>query len=529
MRFFSPHSLSTEGRAYPVFTMKNWALSENGAKVVEVSHEAAHVASAASNLLVEREDLLWITSDAPQHVTLKLSPHHPTLRYVGWHVWHDYLTNPKTVEIASGESTEDMVAQLICQAVSGAGTQVWKLPNAIPPKHLFVRVKILETFGPGPTYMNNVVLFANDPGTRFRAARSTELTLPKNKEGSPARMSVLLKELDEDIRALHPIKTVTPNKNMLLYVPQEPTVVFQQEDAEDEETTSPTLRDPTERQGSTAVNRTPSYGITQERSETVTPGHAAQAGGSAEVSRGFNDRLCALEQAVASLTQSMNHQREDLTMIKRLLLQQASERRRELEQRVTASEALSAKQQLQLRSHEKLHRVSRHQVSVDFPEDALRSFVESVVAPKLQKHAKRTEAQTIAKLDVFLKDVVSEISLAVDDRVRLHLQQASLNNTGYLPYMAPHNFEDRKMEPMYTPPSLSKRDEDLIHVEYRVPPPAPTTVPPRPVASSAAAPPVSSVRSRQSRDIGSAPVSIIRDISMDADLFSSRPVGTPQQ
>ncbi|PWV19578.1 hypothetical protein C3747_9g377 [Trypanosoma cruzi] len=510
--------------------MKNWALSENGAKVVEVSHEAAHVASAASNLLVEREDLLWITSDAPQHVTLKLSPHHPTLRYVGWHVWHDYLTNPKTVEIASGESTEDMMAQLICQAVSGAGTQVWKLPNAIPPKHLFVRVKILETFGPGPTYMNNVVLFANDPGTRFRAARSTELTLPKNKEGSPARMSVLLKELDEDIRALHPIKTVTPNKNMLLYVPQEPTVVFQQEDAEDEETTSPTLRDPTERQGSTAMNRTPSYGITQERSETVTPGYAAQAGGSAEVSRGFNDRLCALEQAVASLTQSMNHQREDLTMIKRLLLQQASERRRELEQRVTASEALSAKQQLQLRSHEKLHRVSRHQVSVDFPEDALRSFVESVLAPKLQKHAKRTEAQTIAKLDGFLKDVVSEISLAVDDRVRLHLQQASLNNTGYLPYMAPHNFEDRKMEPMYTPPRLAKRDEDLIHVEYRVPPPAPTTVPPRPVASSAAAPPpVSSVRSRQSRDIGSAPVSIIRDISMDADLFSSRPVGTPQQ
>ncbi|RNF25893.1 uncharacterized protein Tco025E_01859 [Trypanosoma conorhini] len=502
---------------------KNWALGENGAKVVEVSHEAAHVASAASNLLVEREDLLWITSDAPQHVTLKLAESHPPLRYVGWHVWHDYLTNPKTVEVASGESVDDMVAQLVCQAVSGAGTQVWKLPNAIPPNHLFVRVKILETFSPGPTYMNNVVLFANDPGARFRGARTAELTVPKQAGASAARMSVLLKELDEDIRALHPIKTVSPKKNMLLYVPQEPMAAFPHEYAE-EESASPNLRGPAERQGSNYMNRGPQYAVAGERLEGVTPAHVAPAAGTVEVSRGFNERLCALEQAVASLTQSMNHQREDLTMIKRLLLQQASERRRELEQRLTAQQASSAQQQLQLQQHEKPHRVSRHQVSVDFPEDALRSFVEAVVAPKLHKHTKRTEAQTIAKLDEFLKDIVAEITLAVDDRVRFH-QQASLNNTGLLPDMAPHNSESRRVESTNAPPCLMKARERSSEVDCRAAQPAPATVPPRPLASSAATPPESSVSRRQGKGAGSAPVSIIRDGSLEPDLSFFRGSG----
>ncbi|ESL07677.1 hypothetical protein TRSC58_04630 [Trypanosoma rangeli SC58] len=498
---------------------KNWALGENGAKVVEVSHEAAHVASAASNLLVEHEDLLWITSDAPQHVTLKLAPSHPPLRYVGWHVWHDYLTNPKTVEVASGESTDDMVAQLVCQAVSGAGTQVWKLPNAIPPNHLFVRVTILETFGPGPTYMNNVVLFANDPGTRFRGDRTTEMVAPKRTGDAAAPMSVLLKELDKDIRALHPIKTVSPNKNMLLYVRQEPIAAFPPENAGNDESPSPTLRDSAERHGGNGMDRAPQYGVTGGRLEGVIAGHVAQAGVTAEVSHRFNERLCALEQAVASLTQSVNHQREDLTMIKRLLLQQASERRRELEQRLT-----SEQQQLQLRQSDKLHQVCRQQVSVDFPEDALRSFVEAVVAPKLRKHSKRTEAQAIAKLDEFLKDIVAEITLAVDDRVRFH-QQASLNNTGKLQDVTSHSFESREVESIGAPSYFTKTRERLGEVDGRATHPAPATVPPRPLASSAATPPASSVCSRHGKDAGSAPASIIRDVSLETDLSFFRRAG----
>ncbi|KEG09373.1 hypothetical protein DQ04_05331030 [Trypanosoma grayi] len=509
-------------------TEKNWALGESGAKVAEVSHEATHVASAAANLLVEREDLLWITGDAPQHVTLKIAHPHPLLRYIGWHVWHDYLTNPKTVEVASGESTDDMVAQLVCEAVTGAGTQIWKLPNGIPSNHLFVRIKIVETFGPGPTYMNNIVLFANDPGTRFRSTRNSVAAAAKPNEGSMGRMSVLLKELDEDIRALHPIKTVTPKKNMLLYIPQEPMTILPPDDAEEEEVPSPQLRGPTQRQGSNGMNSTPQLVGPRSFSEGNAATRAASGLGlgAAEVSRGFNDRLCALEQAVASLTQSMNHQREDLTMIKRLLLQQASERRCELEQKLNASHAPTSMQGQQQSQQLNPHRVSRHQVSVDFPEDALRSFVESVVAPKLHRHAKRTEAQTIAKLDEFLKDIVTEMTHAVDDRVRLHIQQASSNGSGggNLAGLPPYAPDGRKAHPTHTPPQGVKSHNRSAYADYSAPATASAFVPQRQMTSFST-PPVSSVGSPCGKDVGSIPVSIIRDMSTEADPSYARRAG----
>ncbi|RHW67876.1 hypothetical protein DPX39_110027700 [Trypanosoma brucei equiperdum] len=390
----------------------NWALAEKGTKVVEVSHEAAHVASSATNLLVDREELLWITGDAPQHVTLRLANSHPPLNYVGWHVWHDYVTNPKTVEVATGESPDEMVAQIVCQAVAGAGTQIWKLPSPIPANHLYVRMKIVETFGPGPTYLNNLVLFADDPGSRFRILRGEErdksMADPRNL--SSGKMSVLLQELGQDIRSLHPIKTVASKKNMLLYVPKEPDAVIRPQGEEDVTFQSSSQH---------ANNITPRCGTDSARQCHLDSGSGFQA--SSDFPGGFNERLCALEQAVASLTQTMNHQREDLTMIKRLLLQQATDRRREIERQGNGPG-------IALPQHG-THPVSHHQVCVDFPERALRTFVEEVVRPKLQKHSRRTETQTIAKLDEFLKDIIGEMTQVVDERVRFHIQRASCNSS----------------------------------------------------------------------------------------------------
>ncbi|KAG5475907.1 hypothetical protein CUR178_03621 [Leishmania enriettii] len=168
----------------------NWALEENGAHVAEVSQEALHIASTASNLLRLREDQLWITGDAPQHVIVSLSPFHPRLQYAGWHVWHDYLTNPRMVEIASGASPDTMSALLVCQALPGAGTQVWKLPSAIPQDHLYVRFRIMDTFGAGPTYMNNIVLLEHDPGPNYNIYRRQAEAAKTATDDFPCRESV---------------------------------------------------------------------------------------------------------------------------------------------------------------------------------------------------------------------------------------------------------------------------------------------------------------------------------------------------
>ncbi|KAH9586503.1 hypothetical protein LSM04_006550 [Trypanosoma melophagium] len=511
-------------------TEKNWALGENGAKVVEVSHEATRVASAASNLLLEREDLLWIAGDAPQHVTLQIAHPHPPLQYVGWHVWHDYLTNPKTVEVASGESCEDMTAQLVCQAVPGAGTQIWKLPSPIPSNHNYVRMKILETFGSGPTYMNHVVFFANDPGARFRGLRGGDFSVAKAKEGSTGRMSVLLKELDEDIRALHPIKTVTPKKNMLLYVPQEPMLVYpneEEEGGEEEEIPSPPLRVQGQRRGNSGSYETPQcphHRCSAEKCPAVRNGlPVAQT---VEVQKSFNDRLCLLEQAVASLTQSLNHQREDLTMIKTALLQQASDRRRELEHKLTTVQ-VSAEQERQQLERKKSSLVPRHhEVSVDFPEDALRSFVEGVVAPLLQKHKKRMESHTMKKLDDFLKDIVTEITQAVDIRVRSHLQQAFPQGDSSNANMPYYTSENRRVNAVYTPISQTNKVQPSVHGDYRS---TSGAVPPYPTSSYSGLP-VSSISS-PFKDTSGVPVSIIRENFAESDsrYFGRSGTGTKSE
>lgn len=619
----------------------NWALKENGATVVAVSCEASHMSSTADNLLVDREDQLWIAGEAPQSVTLKLSASHSPLNYAGWHVWHDYMTNPKRVEIASGESMTAMVPLLVCQALPGAGTQVWKLPKPIPQEHRYVRFTIAETFGPGLTYMNSVVLLANDPGPDCRgdvpavaavggggsaspraiaergsedgraapsllqlqtappAARSRSATLfragvessatPRGRSlderplratsvgvgagydarhplaGSPflvsprptsslrcasdpgddnagvftraargvantptappfgtpigasaplgggrggpssGRVNQLLRDLDEDIRSLRPIRPVSPQKDMLLYVPQNQPILLAgpARGGEGSDYSSRSDSSASERGGMRRRHRRRRWGRGGEGSDGNGSGSRGREDGSRPATRssqspqqplqqqqqpayadvplstpvamtivgggtgaavttglaagGLFDHIAVLEQSVASLSQTVQHQREDITMMKRLLLQQAQERRREVEhvkQQQQEQQYLERKREekwqrcfeLARRERESAKEMNRsalsvaaaapspstthdahpthHHVEVDFPEAALRGFVEAVLEEKLKKNLKKAEARILHRMDHYLRDVVARIADGVDERVRWHLEQA---------------------------------------------------------------------------------------------------------
>ncbi|KAK7195295.1 hypothetical protein NESM_000455300 [Novymonas esmeraldas] len=553
----------------------NWALAENGAQVTEVSHEAARVASSAGNLLQSREDALWVTGDAPQHVTLSLSPSHPPLHYAGWHVWHDYLTNPRMVEIASGATPSAMTPLLVCQALPGAGTQVWRLPRSIPAEHRHVRFTIVETFGPGPTYMNNIVLLEKDPGPNYNAheqadgahqgatpastddflrgssiarhspaiaaaATASPYVSPppsalRHPNGgadrsppprwaaaapgptgaapgatgrgghlgdvgvfvtsgpstpayrvrgihggadgrspggvrSSSRMSQLLRDLDDDIKMLKPITTVSPGKNMLVYVPQDapsaPPASGSEEgavdkgDSSDEDTPGGRRHHHHRRHHRRSGSRHARHGDgsgggsgeRRGRNGTTAPlpegGHASATPPppppasaspmtvavwpSAAVEPGsvYDARLSALEQAVAALNVAVHHQRDDLAMIKRVLLQQATERRKEAEQRHAERQsagALAVAPQVHLAtppaSSAPPHTaapdtlLTHRSITVGFPEDALRAYVESVLDHKLHKHVKKVEARLLQRLDKQLHDVVKILSATVEARL----------------------------------------------------------------------------------------------------------------
>lgn len=565
----------------------NWTLEENGAHIAEVSHEAVHVASIASNLLKLREDQLWITGDAPQHVTVSLSPSHPPLQYAGWHVWHDYLTNPHLVEIASGASPDTMRALLVCQALPGAGTQVWKLPHAIPQDHQYVRFRIMSTFGPGPTYMNNIVLLENDPGPNYNAygqlvedsattaddvlhgesaarhpsaatalpytSPPTSVLRPPGSGGgvdrsplprrvpptsvlpgaspistanprddrsadvgvlialgpsasahhgeranggaggrspggarSSSRMSQLLRDLDDDIKMLKPIKIVSPRKKTLLCVPQDSHAKSAESGSEDDDFEARQGGGNRERSANGKVHhsgenessehrrhhrhhrrsssRRRNFSGREERSGNSSSAqlegsHAPQSvpmgakqmalavwpppavpPSPVELSSLHGERFSALEQAVAVLHATVQHQRDDLSMIKRVLLQQATERRKEAEQRyeekqkmgtvaVALPAALAAPPAapsptvatdvkapvLQIAAPDQ--RLTHRSITVGFPEDALRAYVESVLDHKLRKQMKKVEATLLQRLDKQLHDVIKVLSVTIEGRL----------------------------------------------------------------------------------------------------------------
>ncbi|KAG5501502.1 hypothetical protein JKF63_03331 [Porcisia hertigi] len=526
----------------------NWALAENGADIAEVSYEAGHADSTASNLLDLHEDRLWITGDAPQHVTLSLSPSHPPLEYAGWHVWHNYSTNPHRVEIASGASLATMETLLLCEARVGAGTQIWKLPRAIPRHHRYVRFKIMGTFQPGPTYMNNIVLLENDPGADSKvdcqpvddaldreavakhqrcaaaspylsspssALRPTGVTdnvntspLPRHTQPmstlsstpislamtpcggqragearSSSRMSQLLRGLDDDIKMLKPIKTPSPAKRAIFRLPQGRPFVLADNVSEDEafslqhgcdsdndgdandegvcngksepiahhhrrhhcrSSSQRRNRGGQERHG---CNGLPTH-LEGSRRPAPAPTSAPHLGWAvapqppvissvAELGSLNEARLCALEQAVASLNEAVQHQRDDLMMIKRVLLQQATERRKEAEQRYEERQRLSAVALSLQRAVTATppvgaaaaapapvsqfvapdQRLTHRSITVGFPEDALRTYVESLLDRKLHKYMKKMEARGMRRMDNQLHDVIQVLSATIEGRL----------------------------------------------------------------------------------------------------------------
>ena len=174
--------------------MSNFASTAMGAEIVEVSNDPSFGPTSSSaapsatssdprNLLLDRNDALWLAGDAPQHVTIRIKDGHPPIRFVGWHVWQDYVTNPKTVVVTSGEALPPKQQHnqrgglldsfvMECAAVAGAGTQLWELPAPIPTEHCYVQFKVTSTFAPGPTYMNRLVLFSTHPGGDFAASQT---------------------------------------------------------------------------------------------------------------------------------------------------------------------------------------------------------------------------------------------------------------------------------------------------------------------------------------------------------------------
>lgn len=370
----------------------NYLSVEAGAAIAEVTHEAQHMGSAAANLLSDAEDHLWIANAPPQHVTVVLGPHAP-IRYVGWYVWHDYLTNPKTVEVSSGATSDELSLVTTCNAFPGAGVQLWELSAPIPTEHKVVRFAVRATFGGAYTYMNRLYAFSEHPGSRF-APKSASPRRSVNRTRTPERaapmspggfsdigsphVSALLRELDHDIRALHPLRANAP----------------------------PPL--PVTDRSSFAHAHPPDDAAHMNRSEAA--GRDAAEAGTSDIATAA--RVASLESSVRGLVQIVEAQAAEIRALREDLA-----RSRPPTPQASRQHSVDAS----------------HQVSVgpaarrDFPEEALRAYVEDVMAPRLAKHSRRFEARVTQRMDEHLEELLRNVNAAVDERVSRHMRRIALS------------------------------------------------------------------------------------------------------
>jgi hypothetical protein len=78
----------------------NWASKACGAKIVDFSSEVE--GCEAMNVVDPQLSNIWLTDEkSPQWLCLSLNGNFEgqktTIRALGWHCWHAYTTNPKTV------------------------------------------------------------------------------------------------------------------------------------------------------------------------------------------------------------------------------------------------------------------------------------------------------------------------------------------------------------------------------------------------------------------------------------------------
>ena len=148
--------------------MINWAQSETGTTLINFSSQV--YGCEAENLLNPDIDKIWLTEEGfnlPHWICLKLDEDKAKgaeIRTIGWHCWHSYITNPKTVRVhVSNDGLKFKYWDTFEAQSHLKGSQLF---YCSPPVNTnvfnFIALEIQDTFGAMQTYMNKLYLFSDE-------------------------------------------------------------------------------------------------------------------------------------------------------------------------------------------------------------------------------------------------------------------------------------------------------------------------------------------------------------------------------
>lgn len=158
----------------------NWAGAEAGSNIVDFSSEVE--GCEAFNVQVADHSSIWLTKNdsLPQWLCLSLANVFTTedlvLRTIGWHCWHPYTTNPKTVNVHVSCDGQKFRVWDTLHAPMLQGTQLFTTAAINVRIYPYIALEILETHGGNQTYMNRIFLYTDEvppsPAPRHLHAQS---------------------------------------------------------------------------------------------------------------------------------------------------------------------------------------------------------------------------------------------------------------------------------------------------------------------------------------------------------------------
>jgi hypothetical protein len=147
--------------------MSNWASVEFGAKLLSSS---SHISGCeAGNVLQPKLSQLWLSEEnMPQWIQLSLKDlveQDVYIRTIGWHCWHPYITNPKTVIIHISMDGSKFRVWDTFTAECVKGNQLFCCTPIRTSIYPYIVLEVVETFGGLQTYMNRVFMFSEEVPT----------------------------------------------------------------------------------------------------------------------------------------------------------------------------------------------------------------------------------------------------------------------------------------------------------------------------------------------------------------------------
>jgi hypothetical protein len=128
-------------------------LTEDTAQIIQVTSQTPHC--SIQNVLRPDRSQIWLSQHSlPQIITVQfIQQQSMPVNMVGFDCWHDYASNPKTIELLVSNDDLAYTSWAVLNCDKRAGIQLFQM-DTLNTDIQYIQLHVMDTFGANKTYIN---------------------------------------------------------------------------------------------------------------------------------------------------------------------------------------------------------------------------------------------------------------------------------------------------------------------------------------------------------------------------------------